>query len=136
MFISGIFIKIHFPSELDRTVNIVREGQPILSNSSQIYPSETYQGSENSIVMETLIKATFVCTFSDIENYPFNSETCYFQLFIAGSDNRLTNLQIASITNRGQKAVDEYEIKGWTIEKNNVTTGAEGNKVQKLSSCT
>ena len=56
----------------------------MLSNSSQIYPSETYQGSENSIVMETLVKATFVCTFSDIENYPFNSETCYFKLFISG----------------------------------------------------
>ena len=104
----------------------MKEGQPILSNSSQLYPSEIYEGSENSIVMETLIKATFVCTFSDIENYPFNSETCYFQLFIAGSDNRLTNLSIANITNKEQKAVDEYEIKRWTIEKKNVSTGAKG----------
>ena len=111
---------------MDKTVNIVKEGQPMLTNSSQIYPSETYQGSENSIVMETLIKATFVCTFSDIVNYPFNSETCYFQLFIAGSDNRFTNLQIVSITDKGQKAVDDYEIKSWTIEKNNITSGAKG----------
>ena len=123
---SGIFIIIDFYSELDKTFNIVKEGQPMLSNSSQLYPSETYPGSENTIVMETLMKATFVCTFSDIGNYPFNSETCYFKLFISGSDNRFTNLQVASITDKGQNAVDEYEIKTWTVEKSNVTTGAKG----------
>ena len=121
-----ININIDSFSQLDQTVYIVKEGQPILYNSSQLYPSETYEGSENTIVMETFIKATFVCTFSDIGNYPFNSETCYFKLFISGSDNRFTNLQAVSITDNGQWDVDDYQIKKWTIKQCNATTGTKG----------
>lgn len=117
---------VDFYSELDQTVNIMKEGKPILSNSSQIYPSETYEGSENTIVMESVITATFVCTFSDIGNYPFNSEICYFKLFISGTDNRFTDLKIASITDNGQKEVDDYKIKSWTMEQYNATTGTKG----------
>ena len=76
--------------------------------------------------METFVKATFVCTFKDIGDYPFNSETCYFKLFISGSDNRFTNLQTESIRDNGQGEVDDYEIKSWTIEQYNVTTGTKG----------
>ena len=111
---------------MDKTFSIVREGQPVLHNSSQVYPIETYHGNENPIEMETLIRATFVCSFSDIGNYPFNNETCYFKLFISGSDNRFTNLQVTSISERDQSAVDEYEIKSWRMEEDNVTTGAKG----------
>ena len=98
----------------------------MLYNSSQVYPTEIYHGNENPIVMETLIRATFVCSFSDIGNYPFNSESCYFKLFISGSDNRFTHLKVASITEKDQRTVDEYEIKTWRMEEDNVTDGAQG----------
>ena len=98
----------------------------LLANSSSLSPSEMYGGEENPIVMETLTKAVFICTFQDIENFPFNSETCSFQLFISGTDNRFTRLEMTSLTDQGGSKVDQYQIKSWTFEMENVTKTAKG----------
>ena len=74
--------------------------------------------------METLTKAAFICTFEKIENYPFNSETCFFNMFISGTDNRFTRLEVISPQDCGKGSVDQYQVKAWSIK--NETWAAEG----------
>ena len=74
--------------------------------------------------METLTKAAFICTFEKIENYPFNSETCFFNMFISGTDNRFTRLEVISLQDCGKGSVDQYEVNGWSIK--NETWAAQG----------
>ena len=74
--------------------------------------------------METLTKAAFICTFEKIENYPFNSETCFFNMFISGTDNRFTRLEVISLQDCGKESVDQYEVKTWGMK--NETWAAEG----------
>ena len=74
---------------INERVSAERTSEPRLSGDiDDIHPMEVYDGSENYLESKTYFKATFVCTFAKVKNYPFVHDTCSFFIFLVGSDNR------------------------------------------------
>ena len=54
--------------------------------------NETYTGGENPITLKAMFQGVFVCSFDDIASYPFDTEYCFVELYISGSENNFTVL--------------------------------------------
>ena len=58
-----------------------------------------------------------MCSFNQIEWYPFGDQECVFGFSIQGTDNRMTDLINDTFTEPQEKSVGEYSIKKWVYEK-------------------
>ena len=95
--------------------------------ADSLHPIESYGGAENSISMETLINANFICSFHQIQNYPFNSQVCSFKIYVSGTDNLVTNLKkVEDIRAVSSSTVGQYVVLGWTMVEGNVTHQSTG----------
>ena len=121
LFISSVF------SSLDKRVFVKKESEAGLLLGDSLHPLESHGGSENSITMKTLYKANFICSFKELERYPFNAQFCFFNFFVSGTDNIVTDLRISeSLTNNGPETVDQYVVLAWTMVEENVTQDSRG----------
>ena len=112
---------------MDRRVFVKKESQPTLTASDSLHPVESYRGRHNTISMTVRNKADFICSFKQIQNFPFHTLVCIFQIFVGGSDNILTRLKMAEeIRNLGPSTVDQYEVLGWAMVEDNVTQHVTG----------
>ena len=91
------------------------------ADMDELYPNETYSGSENEIFLKTMNQANFICTFTNIRMYPFGEQNCSIKLFISGRDNMLTNLKLKAITYKGPRSVGQYVVRKWSMESGFVT---------------
>ena len=88
---------------------------------------ESYRGKENTLSMTVVNKADFICSFKQIQNFPFHTLVCIFQIFVSGTDNIITRLKmVEDIRDAGPSTVDQYVVLGWTMEEDNVTQQATG----------
>ena len=79
------------------------------------------------ITMKTVNKANFICSFKEIQNFPFNTQICSFKIFVSGTDNLVSRLNmIDNIRNVGPDTVDQYMVLGWTVSQDNVTEESRG----------
>ena len=77
--------------------------------------------------MTVVNKADFICSFKQIQNFPFHTLVCIFQIFVSGTDNIITRLKmVEDIRDAGPSTVDQYVVLGWTMEEDNVTQQATG----------
>ena len=77
--------------------------------------------------MKTVNKANFICSFKEIQNFPFNTQICSFKIFVSGTDNIVTHLNMLdTIRDVGPDTVDQYMVQGWTIKEDNVTEESRG----------
>ena len=77
--------------------------------------------------MKTLYKANFICSFNELQRYPFNTQICEFKLFISGVDNMVTDLRmLEDIRDGGPPTVDQYVVLNWTMREGNVTGDFRG----------
>ena len=77
--------------------------------------------------MTLLNKADFICSFKEIQNFPFHKLVCIFNIFVAGTDNLLTRLRmVEEINNAGPDTVDQYVVLGWAMWEDNVTQQSTG----------
>lgn len=93
---------------------------PILSHDIEsINPKEMYKGSDHFLHLNITKRTEFLCSFSQIAEYPFEKEECSFQVSLRGRDEDLTILLIEenSFEVPNEMSVAEYSINEWTIEK-------------------
>ena len=68
--------------------------------------------------MKTVNKANFICSFKEIQNFPFNTQICSFKIFVSGTDNLASRLNmietIRDVTeeSRGQRTVNKLNVIG------------------------
>ena len=112
---------------MDQRVFIKKESRARLLLADSLHPLESYRGSENTITMKTLNKANFICSFDELERYPFNSQICKFNFFVLGTDNIVTDLKIIErLVNEGPRTVDQYLVLSWSMAEDNVTEDSRG----------
>ena len=116
----------HLYSELDQRVFIKKESRARLLLADSLHPLESYRGSENTITMKTLNKANFICSFDELERYPFNSQICKFKFFVLGTDNIVTDLKIIGRFYEGPMTVDQYIVVSFSMAEDNVTEDSRG----------
>ena len=96
-------------------------------NMDSLHPNESYRGSENSIYKKTIHQAEFICSFENINNYPFDEQYCTIQIYISGTDNELTNLNPGILnTNGTPSSVGQYAVQHWSILSGPVDDGGSG----------
>ena len=79
------------------------------------------------ITMKTVNKANFICSFKEIQNFPFNTQICSFKIFVSGTDNIVSRLNmIDNIRNVGPDTVDQYMVLRWSVTQDNVTEESRG----------
>ena len=85
--------------------------------------------------MKTVNKANFICSFKEIQNFPFNTQICSFKIFVSGTDNLVSRLNmIETIRDLGPNTVDQYLVQGWSVTEDNVTEESRGQRtVNKLN---
>ena len=99
-------------------VNIEKLGKPVKRFYANSFKStQNFKGKENPIRVKGYYKGTFTCTFTNIKNYPFGSESCNVIIIIVGSDEHLTNLSLINLQYDGEKTVNEFQIINVTAVK-------------------
>ena len=111
---------------MDQRVFIKKESRARLLLADSLHPLESYRGSENTITMKTLNKANFICSFDELERYPFNSQICKFNFFVLGTDNIVTDLKIIGRFYEGPMTVDQYIVVSFSMAEDNVTEDSRG----------
>ena len=77
--------------------------------------------------MKTVNKANFICSFKEIQNFPFNTQICSFKIFVSGTDNLASRLNMMeTIRDVGPNTVDQYLVQGWSVTEDNVTEESRG----------
>ena len=83
--------KVKVINSFQNTIFIRKVGQPTLSGEvDQIELRELYGGAENPLTIIINKRILFSCSFDNINNYPFGSQTCYWEFFLLGAANQLT----------------------------------------------
>ena len=90
---------------------VSRRGEPRLAEDDV---TELYDGRDNPISLFTRRRIRFTCSFDNIINYPFGSQTCKIIFYLQGADNALTVLSPYFI-DKGQKKIGQYFIDKWEI---------------------
>ena len=74
---------------IEKVINIERNVSilPTLSGDfDTLNLKEVYKGSEHPLQMMIQTRQTAVCSFPNIQNYPFKDEICFIQFYIQGKD--------------------------------------------------
>ena len=72
-----------------RQLSIQKLSEPKMFGEINIHqPSELYEGSENSIRLEIYDRLDILCMFNQIKDYPFGDDSCYFDIYLDGIDNK------------------------------------------------
>ena len=97
--------------EVGRNLFVEREGEARLRGDPDVrLQGEAYAGAENILHLKITNRIKFFCSFENIENYPFGSQNCSFQIFITGADNNLTKLESKDFKDLGPTFVGEFLI--------------------------
>ena len=81
-----------------------------------LHANETYTGFENPITLEIRYQGEFYCHFSQIGNYPFDTEECSVGLYISGTIHNFTKLVLTQpVADFGPSSVADDSVKGWKI---------------------
>ena len=74
---------------IEKVINIQRNHliQPTLSGDfDTLNLKEVYKGSDHPLQLMIKTRQTAVCSFPNIQYYPFREETCFIQFYIQGKD--------------------------------------------------
>ena len=72
----------------------------------------------------TVREGRFICSFDNVDRFPFGEQVCGFKFWIMGTDNLLTQLRLEKLTYLGGDTVKQYSIREWWAAwKENVGNG-------------
>ena len=57
----------------------------------------------------------FSCSFDNINNYPFGSQSCHWQFFLPGGDNKLTEIVPRHLEDLGPAGLGQYIVESWAM---------------------
>ena len=78
-------------------------------------PRERYNGRYHPLKVLIKTRQRALCSFTNIQFYPFKTEECSIHFYLDGPENQWMDIHPFNITNNGPQVVDEYIIKNWTI---------------------
>ena len=91
-------------------------------NNSEINFDEVYAGGMNPLQLTTEKRKVFVCSFSNMNNYPFGDQWCSFTLLIERSNNEETNLMLNQLQYKVSK-IGRYTVRQWQWEQERLERG-------------
>ena len=77
----------------------------------------------------TVREGRFICSFDNVDRFPFGEQVCGFKFWIMGTDNLLTELRLERLAYRGCDTVKQYSIRQWWAARDNLT-GTDGKAIR------
>ena len=125
-----------------KSTNYIERGlsQNSSLSSNQLRPTELYEGSKNTFMMDVLHRYTFFkrklldfmssaefsCSFDMISLYPFGHQNCSFTFFCEQSG----NLTPGGVTYLGSSQTGQYQIDKWYLTCSTITRGEDCNNCE------
>ena len=79
-----------FISEFKGKLKVSKEGKHVSNSREILNMEEVYEGSENAIAMKNSYQIKFICSFDNIDLYPFDQEFCSSTLSLLGLPTNLS----------------------------------------------
>ena len=122
--------KVKVINSFENTIFIRKLGQPALSGKvDEIQLRELYLGTENPLEILFNKRILFSCSFDNINNYPFGTQSCHWQFFLLGADNKLTEIVPRHLENLGPAELGQYLVEGWEMRET-YQQSTDMNKIQ------
>ena len=83
---------MHNLEERDVTVTSAHEKVGVLTGPDELEMNHIYKGKNVRITKESVLVGSFLCSFENIYQYPFDTETCSIRMSIMGNDYHFTKL--------------------------------------------
>ena len=100
-----------FISEFKGKLKVSKEGKHVSNSREVLNMEEVYEGSENAIAMKNSYQIKFICSFDNIDLYPFDQEFCSINIVNAGTANKFINLNPLKVQHFGLKSIAQYTVR-------------------------
>ena len=100
-------------SEYRAKLKVKKQGVPKLNAYENVNMEEMYEGSENTIILREMFQMKFICSFSNIDDFPFDLEHCYIN--ILNTNGEIVSLVPLDIQYFGSMSIAQYTIKDISI---------------------
>ena len=95
--------------EYKEKLKVKREGIGKLNKYDDVNMKEIFEGYENSIILREIYQMKFICTFGNIDDYPFDLEYC--NMNIINTNEEMVNLVPLKIQYFGSYSIAQYTVK-------------------------
>ena len=95
--------------EYKEKLKVKREGIGKLNKHDDVNMKEIFEGYENSIILREIYQMKFICTFGNIDDYPFDLEYC--NMNIINTNEEMVNLVPLKIQYFGDYSIAQYTVK-------------------------
>jgi hypothetical protein len=111
-------------------LKVMKEGRPMYNMHQNLIMEEIYDGIKNTITMKENYQIKFICSFQNIDEYPFDSEVCNIDIINFGAASELVNLIPIKIEYFGRKSIAQYTVKDISLHNKSFIGGTSGIQVR------
>ena len=95
--------------EYKEKLKVKREGEGKLNTHDNVNMKEIFKGYENAIILREIYQMKSICTFGNIDDYPFDLEHCHMD--IINTNEEIVNLVPLNIQYVGSYSIAQYTVK-------------------------
>ena len=108
----GFDQKVKVINSFENIIFVTKMGEPTLNGEVDVINlRELYKGTENPLTILINKRILFSCSFDNINNYPFGRQSCHWDFFLLGADNKLTKIIPKQLqVSKGRKGSCDVEI--------------------------
>ena len=114
-----------YPGDLQ----VLREGKMTENSRTQLTMKQLYEGSENTITMETNYQINFICSFDNIGLYPFDNEFCNIDIYNSRPGHKFIRFIPKNKEYFGKRLVGQYTVENISLEAKEFMQGVNGVRV-------
>ena len=111
-------------------LKVMKEGKPMYNMHKNLIMEEIYEGFENTITTKENYQIKFICSFQNIDEYPFDLEVCYIDIVNYGAATKLVNLIPVKIEHFGRKSIAQYTVQDISLYNKSFIGGSSGIQVR------
>ena len=115
-------------SESKGKIKVMREGRPKLNTHQEVTMQEIYEGSENTITLHENYQIKFICSFQNIDDFPFDFEFCHIDIINIGAE--LVTMIPLDIEYFGRKSIAQYTVRDISLSNKTFVGGSTGLQVR------
>ena len=128
------FFHIKEATTLEKKITISKDSSfpaTMSHEHTELNVREIYDGLHNRLRLSMKMTQEIVCSFDNVQYFPFKDEECHLKFFLEGVANTLVNLDPCNIKDSGPLVVNQYNIKEWRIEKSRMA--GSGDTIVKVT---